>query len=69
MCAEATTLSILVRGRFRYAFPGREILLRREGDYVMWPAGVPHAWTAEEDSIVLTVRWPSKPGDTIEAGR
>jgi hypothetical protein len=58
----ATTLSILVRGRFRIVFESGEYLLAREGDYVLWPPGVRHHWRAEEDSIILTVRWPSQPG-------
>ncbi len=64
--AEATTLAVLVRGRFRVTFPSAEYLLAREGDYVLWPPGTPHRWRAEADSIVLTVRWPSKAGDSVE---
>ncbi len=62
--AQATTLSILVRGRFYLTFPDAEYLLAREGDYVLWAPGVPHYWRAVEDSIILTVRWPSRPGDS-----
>jgi EutQ-like cupin domain len=61
----ATTLSILVRGRFRLTFAHGEYLLEREGDYVLWPPGVAHHWRADEDSIILTVRWPSEPGDSV----
>jgi hypothetical protein len=64
--AEATTLSILIQGRFRLQFPEQEFLLSREGDYVLWLPGVSHSWLAEEDSTVVTVRWPSKPEDSIE---
>src|SRR4028118_1158720 len=64
--AEATTLSILIQGRFRLQFPEQEFLLSREGDYALWLPGVSHSWSAEEDSTVLTVRWPSKPEDSIE---
>jgi hypothetical protein len=28
---------------------------------VMWGAGLDHSWRAEDDSIVITVRWPSTP--------
>jgi len=63
---EATTLSILINGRFRLQFPEQEFLLSREGDYVLWSPGVPHYWSAEEDSTVVTVRWPSKPEDSRE---
>lgn len=62
--AEATTLSILIKGRFRLQFPEQEILLSREGDYAIWSPGVPHCWCAEIDSTVVSVRWPSKPGDS-----
>ncbi len=63
---EATTLSILIKGRFRLQFPEQEFLLSNEGDYVLWSPGVPHCWCAEVDSTVVTVRWPSKPGDSKE---
>jgi hypothetical protein len=63
---EATTLSILINGRFRLQFPDQEFVLSREGDYVLWCPGVPHYWSAEEDSTVVTVRWPSKPEDSRE---
>jgi len=63
---EATTLSILINGRFRLQFPEQEFVLSREGDYVLWCPGVPHYWTAEEDSTIVTVRWPSKPEDSRE---
>ena len=62
--ATATTLSILVHGRFRLRFPDRVVVLEREGDYALWPPGVAHDWLAEEESIVVTVRWPSQPGDS-----
>ncbi len=62
--AEATTLSILIEGRFRLYFPDREILLSSQGDYALWAPGVAHYWLAESDSTILTVRWPSKAGDS-----
>ncbi|WP_017718279.1 hypothetical protein [Kamptonema formosum] len=65
---EATTLSILIEGRFRIHFPEGEVLLSRPGDYALWCPGVPHSWAAELDSTVLTVRWPSKPGDSCRQG-
>lgn len=58
---QATTLSILISGRFRLQFPDREVVLAKEGDYVLWLPGVPHGWLAEEASTVLTVRYPSVP--------
>ncbi len=62
---EATTLAVLVRGRFRLRFPDGEVLLEREGDYALWEPGVPHHWQAEGPTIVLSIRWPSLPGDSI----
>ena len=62
--ARATTLSILVRGRFRLRFPDRVVVLEREGDYALWEPGVAHDWLAEEESVVVTVRWPSVPNDS-----
>lgn len=59
---ERTALLVLVSGRFRLEFPGRDVVLREQGDYVMWGRGIDHSWYAEEDSVVLTVRWPSIPG-------
>ena len=54
-----TTVIILVRGRFRLNLGAESILLEKRGDYVMWGAGIDHSWRAEDDSVVVTVRWPS----------
>ncbi len=59
---QRTALLVLVSGRFRVEFPERSVLLERQGDYVVWGRGVGHSWLAEEESVVLTVRWPSVPG-------
>lgn len=66
MNLQATTLAILIAGQFRMQFPEEEFLLCRQGDYVLWLAGVPHSWSAETDSTILTLRWPSLPGDSVE---
>lgn len=66
MNVEATTLSILIKGQFCLQFPEQQVILCHEGDYVLWLPGVPHTWSAEEDSTILTVRWPSKSGDSVE---
>lgn len=63
---QATTLSILIRGRFRVQFRDRDVVLVQEGDYVLWLPQVPHYWVAEENSTILTIRWPSQPQDSIE---
>ncbi|MGW7451873.1 signal peptidase I [Streptomyces sp. NPDC054787] len=57
-----TALLVLISGRFRLEFPGRTVVLAEQGDYVLWGRGVDHSWYAEEDAVVLTVRWPSIPG-------
>ncbi|MGW0804174.1 signal peptidase I [Nonomuraea sp. NPDC002799] len=59
---ERTALLVLISGRFRVELPGRSVLLARPGDYVVWGKGVGHSWRAEEESTVLTVRWPSVAG-------
>lgn len=59
---ERTALLILISGRFRMEFRGHSVVLEEQGDYVVWGRGVDHSWTAEEDSVVMTVRWPSVTG-------
>ena len=54
-----TTIVFLVRGRFRVELPEKSVLLENEGDYLMWSAGLDHTWVAEDDSTLITVRWPS----------
>jgi len=58
---ERSALVMLISGRFRLEFPGRSVLLARQGDYVVFRQ-VSHSWHAEEASVVLVVRWPSIPG-------
>lgn len=58
---ERTTLLVLVQGRFRLDLSVGTVVLKRQGDYVVWGPGIDHSWQAEQDSIVLTVRWPSVP--------
>ena len=63
---ERTALLVLIRGRFRVELPDRHVLLAEQGDYVVWGHGVDHSWYAEEESVVLTVRWPSVPGYRVD---
>ncbi|MFD7030673.1 signal peptidase I [Streptomyces sp. NPDC059917] len=65
---ERTALQVLISGRFRLEFPGRTVVLAEQGDYVIWGRGVDHSWHAEEDAVVLTVRWPSLPGYRADGG-
>ena len=60
-------LMVLISGRFRVELPGRDVVLAKQGDYVVLH-GVNHSWQAEEQSILLTVRWPSIPGYAVEPG-
>ena len=53
------TLNILVRGHFVLLFPDQEIALQKEGDFVLFGPGVPHSFRSEQESLVVTVRWPS----------
>ena len=59
--SDAFSLAILIHGRFRFLFSDREQLLETEGDFVIWEPGTAHGWRAEEDSLVITIRWPSRP--------
>jgi quercetin dioxygenase-like cupin family protein len=56
---QRTTAVLLVRGRFRVELSTGPALLEKVGDYVLWGPGIDHTWAAQEDSIVITVRWPS----------
>jgi len=60
---KATTIAILVSGHFitRVRLPDglHEILLRDPGDYIAFGPGVDHSWEAVEESLVITVRFPS----------
>jgi hypothetical protein len=64
---EATSLAVLISGRMIFRFPEREILLSRQGDYVLWSPGIFHTWNAVEESVILTIRWPSRKDDVVIA--
>ena len=55
------TLNVLISGKFVLVFPEREVTLEKEGDFVLFGPGVAHSFRSLEDSLVLTVRWPSLP--------
>ena len=59
-----TALLMLISGRFRVELPDRDVLLLKQGDYVVFH-GIDHSWQAEEESVLLTVRWPSIPGYAV----
>jgi hypothetical protein len=50
---------LLVSGKFRLDLSVGSVTLEKQGDYVVWGPGIDHSWQAEEDSVVVTVRWPS----------
>jgi hypothetical protein len=62
----ATTLCMLIKGKITIWFPMTECILSHEGDYVIWPAGIPHRWMITEEALVLTIRWPSAAEDYCE---
>lgn len=58
--ADTASITILIEGRFRLDFPGQEpntVTLKQQGDFAYFGPGVPHAWQAEAESVILTVRW------------
>ena len=54
-----TTMAVLISGKCEAIFRDRAITLSQPGDYVMWGPGTDHTWKSLEDSVVMTVRWPS----------
>ncbi|GIM91353.1 signal peptidase I [Paractinoplanes toevensis] len=60
-----TAVLVLISGRFQMIFPERTVVLSEPGDYVLWGAGDDHSWFAEQESVVLTCRWPSVPGYAV----
>ena len=54
-----TTFVLLISGRHEIELRTGKVLLSRPGDYVVWGPGIDHTWRADQDSVLLTVRWPS----------
>jgi hypothetical protein len=61
-----TAVIVLVSGRFRIEFPEQSVVLAERGDYVVFK-GVDHSWFAEEESVIVGIRWPSVPGYAVPA--
>lgn len=59
-----TAVIVLVSGRFRIDFRDQSVVLAEPGDYVVFE-GVDHSWFAEEDSVIVGIRWPSVPGYAV----
>jgi hypothetical protein len=53
-----TTVLLLVSGRFRIDLEVGTAVLAEPGDYAIWGPGITHSWRSEEDSVVVTIRWP-----------
>lgn len=56
-----TSIGILIRGKVEMVFRDKTQILSKEGDYVMWGPSIDHKWRVLEDSLVITIRWPSTP--------
>jgi len=63
--AKSKSLCILISGKISLSFPdhNESVILQHRGDYVFWDKGVSHRWSVLENSLVLTIRWPSIPSD------
>jgi hypothetical protein len=59
---QRTTVLMLISGRFRLDLTLDTVILDRPGDYVVWGPGVDHSWFVEDDSVTVTIRWPSLGG-------
>lgn len=64
----STSMSILIKGRFRFEFRrGKqtdEAILEKPGDFALWFPKIDHRGFAEVDeTVMLTIRWPSLPND------
>lgn len=59
------TMTVLISGSHRLEFANSSVVLDRPGDYAIFGEGVGHTWVALQDSTILTIRWPSLPGDQI----
>jgi quercetin dioxygenase-like cupin family protein len=50
---------MLITGKWRQEMTVGTFTLENPGDYIVWGPGIEHTWQAEEDSTMLTIRWPS----------
>jgi hypothetical protein len=56
----ATTISLLIKGKCCITFEGqKKMILSNPGDYIIWTPNIPHVFESYEDSVVITIRWPS----------
>jgi quercetin dioxygenase-like cupin family protein len=62
---QRTTLAFHVSGKFRIDLTEGSFTLKHRGDYLVWGPGIDHSWEALTDAVVVTVRWPSFPGNWL----
>ena len=65
---DRSTFVLLVSGKFRIDLTVGSTTLKEQGDYITWGPGIDHSWQAEQDSVVITVRWPSIPDASTSNG-
>lgn len=60
--AKAKTLTILIEGLFKFEFldKSESVILKNKGDYFFYEPIKNHISQALEDSLIMTIRWPSK---------
>lgn len=63
---QGKTLGMLIYGAFELDFDGEKVRLDKEGDFVIFQPMVNHTWEALEDSMIVSIRWPSLPGDVVK---
>jgi hypothetical protein len=63
---QRATLVLLVDGNFLINLTEGSAQLTRQGDYAVWGSGIDHFRKAKENSVVITVRWPSPPPRTVD---
>ncbi len=65
---KAVSVVILIYGKLEMEFkPNQRMILEHEGDYVWWDRRVFHRWRVVENSLIITIRWPSLPDDQISS--
>ncbi len=68
----ARSLTILLQGgsfeltTYRKGATPKTYKLENPGDYLFWEPNIGHTWRALGDSTMLTIRWPSVPGDQYD---
>jgi hypothetical protein len=59
----ATTISILIRGTLRVTFhidgAKQVVIMKNEGDYIIFGPDIVHSWEATGETLVVSVRFPS----------